>query len=74
MTSTLSAADLRAERARLQVPIFILASSIGVHPYRLGQMLNERRALTSAMAVRIAKALREIGSGHGTQKSKTNVR
>lgn len=54
---TLTAADLRAERARKQMPIFVLAAKVGTHPFRLGQLLNERRALTPRMANKIAKAL-----------------
>ena len=76
MTATLSAADLRAERARLQIPIFILASRVGMHPFRLWQILNERRALTPAMARQIAKALYDKGfeiqegvRGTGTHKA-----
>ena len=52
-----SAADLRAERARQQTPIFVLASKVGIHPFRLGQLLNGKRTLTPAMARKIAKAL-----------------
>ncbi len=52
-----TASDLRAERARQQVPIFILAGRLGAHPFRVGQLLNERRPLTPRMASKIARAL-----------------
>lgn len=55
-----TAADLRAERARKQLPIFVLASKVGVHPFRLGQLLNGRRTLTPAMARKIAAALAHV--------------
>ena len=35
-------ADLRAEIARRQISLYRLAATIGLHPSRLGQMLNER--------------------------------
>ena len=52
-----TASDLRAERARQQVPIYILAGRLRVHPFHLGQLLNERRVLMPRMAGKIARAL-----------------
>ena len=52
-----TAADLRAERARRQVPIFLVASRVGIHPARLGQILNGKYPLSTETAARIAKAL-----------------
>ena len=50
-------ADFRAARARQQIPIFKLAATLGIHPFRLGQILNERLVMTPRMARKIAKAL-----------------
>jgi hypothetical protein len=55
-----SAEDLRAERARKQVDLYILAERVGMHPGRLGAMLNERLPLRPAIAERIAEALKSI--------------
>lgn len=55
-----TAEDLRAERARRQVELYILAERVGMHPGRLGAMLNERLPLRPAFAERIAEALRSI--------------
>lgn len=52
-----TAADLRAERARRQIPIFLIASKVGIHPGRLGQILNEKYPATPRMVVKIARAL-----------------
>jgi hypothetical protein len=53
-----SAEDLRAERARKQIELYVLAERVGMHPGRLGAMLNERLPLRPAVAERIAEALR----------------
>jgi hypothetical protein len=55
-----SAEDLRAERARKQIELYVLAERVGVHPGRLGALLNERLPLRPAVAERIAEALRSI--------------
>ena len=52
------AAELRAEVARQQIPIYRLASLVNVHPSNLGQILRGRRPLTPEMAARIERALR----------------
>jgi plasmid maintenance system antidote protein VapI len=54
----MSPEDLRAEIARRQVRLYQLASQIGVHPGRLGQMLNERISMPSDVADRVAQALK----------------
>jgi len=51
------AADLRAEVARHQVPIYRLAPLVGLHPSHLGQVLRGRRPLPSELADRIRGAL-----------------
>ena len=56
-TRAVEPADLRAQRARLQVPLFLLAADVRVHPGRLGMMLNGRIALPVEIAERIAEAL-----------------
>jgi plasmid maintenance system antidote protein VapI len=56
----MKAADLRAEVARHGVKIYELAPRVGLHPATLGQVLNERRPLTSDLADRIAGALRGL--------------
>jgi len=56
-TSSWTAADLRAERARKNIPIFTLGVRLDMHPNRIGLYLNERRPLTPRLAARIAKAL-----------------
>jgi DNA-binding transcriptional regulator YdaS (Cro superfamily) len=58
------AADLRAEVARRQVPLYRLAPLVGLHPSHLGQVLRGRRPLTPELAQRIERALTE-GSAPG---------
>lgn len=53
----MSAADLRAQRARLQVPIYLLAASVKLHPNTLGGMLAGRRPMPEDVAIRVAEAL-----------------
>src|SRR5262249_59615316 len=50
MSEPLSASDLRAERARKQLPIYLLSAAVGMNPNRLGGILNERVPLTSDVA------------------------
>ena len=54
-----SAADLRADVARLQVPVYQLGAVVRVHPGRLGMMLRGSIPLSPTMAVRIRRALDE---------------
>jgi len=53
----MKAEDLRAEIARQQVHIYDLASKIGLHPGRLGGMLNGRLPLPQDVAERVSEAL-----------------
>jgi hypothetical protein len=57
MSEPLSASDLRAERARKQLPIYLLSAAVGMNPNRLGAILSERVPLTFDVALRIAHAL-----------------
>jgi plasmid maintenance system antidote protein VapI len=52
-------ADLRAEIARRDIPVYILAARLPMHPVRLGRLLRGRLTLTPEMAVRILRALEE---------------
>ncbi len=55
------AADLRAEVARQMVPVYVLASRVGLHPAHLGQVLRGRRPLPPELARRISRALHGEG-------------
>ncbi len=57
------AAKLRAEVARQMVPVYVLASRVGLHPAHLGQVLRGRRPLPPELAERIARELRVGGPG-----------
>ena len=62
-----TAADLRADVARLQVPVYRLGAAVGVHPGRLGMMLRGSIPLSPTMAARIRQALDDMhqtGSQH----------
>ena len=52
-------ANLRAEIARLRIPIFQLAARVNVHPGRMSQYLNERIPLPQSVAQRIWSTLEE---------------
>jgi plasmid maintenance system antidote protein VapI len=52
--------DYRAEIARLQINRYVLAARVGVHPSRLGQMLNGRVPMPEHVAVRLSEALDPI--------------
>lgn len=54
-----SPSDLRAELARRQITRYVLAAKIGVHPGRLGQMLNGKLPLPEDLAARLAQVLQE---------------
>jgi hypothetical protein len=56
-----TAADLRAQVARCRALLYLIAPKVGLHPTRLGQLLNERVALTPELARRIREALRNDG-------------
>lgn len=54
-----SPSDLRAELARRQITRYKLAAQVGVHPGRLGQMLNGKLPLPEDLAARLAQVLQE---------------
>jgi plasmid maintenance system antidote protein VapI len=53
----LTPADFRAEIARRQLRIYDLAPHVGMHPAKLGAVLNERAPLTPAIAARLTEAI-----------------
>jgi len=53
----LTPAAIRAELAKRRILKYEFASLIGVHPQRLGAVLNERAPLTPELATRIERAL-----------------
>ena len=59
MLTTLTPEDLRVEIIRRRMSLYHLGAEVGVHPSRLGQMLNGKLPLRPAVAERIAAALRE---------------
>ena len=71
-----TAAELRAEIARLQVRKYKLAGMVGIRPSLLGPMLNGRIPLPPEVAERVEHALERMkhgsaddgrggGDGHG---------
>jgi hypothetical protein len=48
---------LRAEIARRMINRYMLAAAVGVHPGRLGQMLNGRVPMPDEVAQRIGEVL-----------------
>ena len=48
-------ADFRAEIARRQLRLYDLAPRVGIHPTRLGALLNEKIPMTPAVAERIVR-------------------
>ena len=58
-----TAEDLRAELARRQIPLYILAATVGTHPGRLGMMLGGKLTLPPAMATRVFGALEKLSDG-----------
>lgn len=55
-----TAADLRAALARHGVRRYEIAPAAGIHPVRLGKLLNGRRKLTPETATRIWRAIEEV--------------
>jgi hypothetical protein len=55
--AAVTAADLRAERARAQRSIYELAPIVRIHPSRLGMLFNGRLPLSPDVAARILAAL-----------------
>ena len=62
-----TAAELRAEIARMQVRKYQLAGLVGIHPSVLGPMLNERILLPAEVADRIERALRHMAAGNASR-------
>lgn len=58
-----SADDLRALVARQQVTRYQLAAKVGVHPGRLGQMLNGKLPLPTELAERLSEVLMTTSEG-----------
>jgi hypothetical protein len=52
-------AELRAKIAFLGLPLYIVAARAGMHPTRLGMVLNERLPLRPDLAEKIAGAIAE---------------
>jgi hypothetical protein len=52
-----TAEELRAEMARRGVLRYRVASRVGIHPARLGQMLNERIPMPPQVAEHISVAI-----------------
>ena len=59
-TPLLSPADIRADLARLRLPLYQLAARVEVHPARLSPMLYERAPLPARIAARIADVLADV--------------
>jgi predicted urease superfamily metal-dependent hydrolase len=49
--------DFRAELARQRIPLYRVAAGVGLHPSRLGAMLNERLPMPADVAERLSEAL-----------------
>ena len=54
-----SASELRAEVARRQLQRYRLAAQVGIHPGRLGQMLNGKLPLPVELAARLIQVFQE---------------
>ena len=50
-------ADLRAQIARHRLHLYEIAADVGLHPGRLGSMLNERLPMPAEIAERITEAI-----------------
>lgn len=55
-------ADLRAERARRQVPVYRIAAVYGCHPNKIGAWLSGREPLTPEVASRILRAIEQAST------------
>jgi hypothetical protein len=60
-----TAADLRAELARLNLPRYVIAARAGVHPSKLGAVLSERDRLSPGLAEAVLKVISEERSARG---------
>lgn len=52
-------ADLRGELAKRQIMLYRLAADVGIHPGRLGRILNEHLPLPAHVAEKIMRVLDE---------------
>jgi hypothetical protein len=55
-----SAADLRAAIARANVPIYHVASRVGLHPSVFSLYLHDRRPIPDALAQAVAEGLTSL--------------
>lgn len=55
--AAVTAADLRAARARVGVPWYRVASAAGLHPARLSPYINEHLPLPAELAARVLAAI-----------------
>jgi len=53
--------DVKAEAVRRQVPIYVLAARVGLHPSTLATYLNGHRALPATLERALLEALDELG-------------
>jgi plasmid maintenance system antidote protein VapI len=53
------AAVIRGKLAERQVPIFVAAARVRIHPRRVGEMLNGHRELTPEIAARLLQAIEQ---------------
>lgn len=60
-----SAADLRADLARANVPRYRVAARVPINPSALSAVLNEKAPLSPEMAARIAGAIAECAAQNG---------
>lgn len=56
----MTARILRGQVAERNVKLYQLASLVGVHPTRLGQVLRERAPLTATLEAKIHSALQKL--------------
>jgi hypothetical protein len=59
-TAEVSAADLRALLARHRVRLYEVGALLGLHPSRVGLLLNERTPLDADTALRIQETIELI--------------
>ena len=62
VTAAPVAEDLRAEVARKRVAVYKLAAKVGIHPGRLGMMLNGTVPLPPDVARSVKDAIEEINA------------
>ena len=57
MAPVITPEDLRAARARAEVPLYMIAPYVGINPRRLGDVLRGRSPLTPELAERVLRAI-----------------